>query len=238
MGNASPAALAYTPLRSYRYERKFLVDELLPGQVQSLVRLHPRLFYAPYPPRWVNNLYFDTPDLENYYDNVSGASQRRKIRVRWYGPPFGEVRQPLLEYKVKQGTVGAKHTYPMASFNFQAGFGDRDFQETATSSRLPENVAADLRGLHMVLFNRYYRQYYATRDGAFRLTIDTDMCFYRANGAPGNLFIHHQKNYQELVVELKYETDQESQADQIASFFPFRVTRNSKYVQGVERVYF
>jgi hypothetical protein len=37
---------------------------------------------------------------------------------------------------------------------------------------------------------------------------------------------------------LKYGLEQEGQADRAASYFPFRVTRNSKYVQGIERVYF
>ncbi|MDI6769242.1 MAG: hypothetical protein QMD04_06155 [Anaerolineales bacterium] len=40
------------------------------------------------------------------------------------------------------------------------------------------------------------------------------------------------------MVELKYENEQEPQADRVAGFFPFRVTRNSKYVQGIKRVYF
>jgi len=46
----------YTYLRTFRYERKFLVEDLMQFQVAALIRRHPYLFYPPYPPRYVNNL--------------------------------------------------------------------------------------------------------------------------------------------------------------------------------------
>ena len=228
----------YTTLRSYRYERKFLVDELLPCQVEALIRSHPFMFYTTYPPRFVNNLYFDTPDMENYYDNVNGASSRRKVRVRWYGAAFGEISQPVLEIKVKDGVVGTKHSYPLASFRLDSSLCRGYFEPIMRMSKLPLNVYRDLCDLEVVLFNRYYRHYYASHDGHFRATLDTDMAFYKANGTFWNTFIHHQLSARELIVELKYEVDQEPRANRVASFFPFRATRNSKYIQGIERVYF
>lgn len=93
----------YTYLRSFRYERKFLVEDLMPFQATGLIKLHPRLFYSPYPPRHVNNLYLDTPEMENYYDNVTGAPQRRKVRVRWYGDPFGKVTHPCWKLNTRMG---------------------------------------------------------------------------------------------------------------------------------------
>ena len=228
----------YTHLRSFRYERKFLTEDLMPFQVAALIKQHPRLFRAPYPPRYVNNFYLDTPDMVNYFDNVNGAALRRKIRVRWYGEPFGKITRPMLEVKVKDGLVGTKHTYPLFAFCMDARFCDRIFQRVLSDSDLPPVVRHALRGLNVVLFNRYYRHYYATHDGAFRLTLDTQLAFYKVNGLYGNLFAHRQVNARDVVVELKYEIEQEPQANRVAGFFPFRVTRNSKYVQGIERVYF
>jgi len=228
----------YTYLRTFRYERKFLVEELLPFQVAALIKQHPRLFHTPYPPRYVNNLYLDTPDMVNYFDNVDGAMERRKVRVRWYGEPFGEITRPMLEVKVKVGLVGTKHTYPLSTFRMDACFCDRVFQRFLSESDLPSKIRFDLRALNVVLFNRYFRHYYATHDGAFRLTLDTRLEFYKVNGLFGNQFIHHQVNTRDVVVELKYENEQEPHANRVASFFPFRMTRNSKYVQGIEKVYF
>ncbi len=228
----------YTYLRSYRYERKFLVEDLQPFQVKALIKQHPRLFHEPYPPRNVNNLYLDTPDLVNYYDNVDGASRRRKIRVRWYGAEFGQIKQPMLEVKVKDGLVGTKHTYPLASFRLDAKFCDRALQKILSESDLPDEVRFILRGIDVVLFNRYYRHYFTDQEKAFRLTMDSVMIFYKVNGLFGNQFIHRQTDHCNTVVELKYEVDQETKAGRVAGYFPFRMTRNSKYVQGMERVYF
>jgi hypothetical protein len=235
---AARVTQGYTALRNYRYERKFIVDGLLPDQVEALIKLHPCMFYETYPPRYVNNIYFDTPDMENYYDNVNGANRRRKVRLRWYGAAFGEINQPVLEFKIKDGLVGTKHSYPLASFKLDRSLCRGYFEPIARASELPQNVLHDLCNLDVVLFNRYSRRYYASRDGHFRATLDTDMAFYKANGTFGNAFIHHQTSDRELVMELKYEVDQEPRANLIASFFPFRSTRNSKYMQGIERVYF
>jgi hypothetical protein len=228
----------YTPLRAYRYERKFLVDTLTPRQVEAVVRLHPRLFYTPYPPRFVNNLYLDTADLEYYYDNVQGAAERRKVRVRWYGELNGPIARPMLELKIKDGLVGTKRSHPLPGFHLGAGFGDGTLQRVFSAAELPPVVGCELRCLSVVLLNRYYRRYYASRDGDFRVTIDTVVTYFRANGGPRNTFLHRQTSGREVIVELKYDVDREQEAGRVASYLPFRVTRNSKYVQGVERVCF
>jgi hypothetical protein len=186
----------------------------------------------------VNNLYLDTPELDCYFDNLAGAAQRRKVRVRWYGDPFGEIARPLLEVKQKDGQVGTKHTDPFPTFYLDERFCDRSFQQTLAKSDLPAEARSALRSMQVVLFNRYYRCYYATRNGEFRITLDAQMEFYKVNGAFGGPFIHRQRDARSVVVELKYAVEQESRASRVAGFFPFRMTRSSKYVQGMERVYF
>ena len=96
----------------------------------------------------------------------------------------------------------------------------------------------DLHTLTPVLLNCYQRSYYATRDNDFRVTVDTQQVFWKINMAFGNPLLHRQKNSRDVILELKYEIDQEIKADRAASYFPFRVSRNSKYVQGIERVFF
>jgi hypothetical protein len=233
---AGDGAPARAPV--YRYERKFLVEGLLPAQVAGIVRLHPRLFYEPYPPRYVNNLYLDTPDLENYYDHINGATRRRKVRIRWYGAPLGPIGRPAAEFKIKDGLVGTKVAYDLAPFSLQRGFSRRDYLALLDASDLPPEVRRDLRDLQVVLLNRYYRRYYASRDGCFRITLDTELTYYRANNALENALLHRQVNNRQLVVELKYDVSQEPQADRVAGYLPFPVARSSKYIEGIERVYF
>jgi SPX domain protein involved in polyphosphate accumulation len=222
--------------REFRYERKFLVDQLDAHQVRALVKLHPCMFYEPYPPRYVNNLYLDTVGMENYFDNVAGAGERQKVRIRWYGELFRDVERPMLEFKGKSGLVGTKRIYPFAPFTLDDRFCHRYYQEILRQAELPGHVKQVMRDLSVVLCNRYYRWYFATRDQRFRVTVDTEMTFYQVKKA-NNRFMHKHVDHNHVVVEMKYAQPLDVQADRVSGFFPFSVTKNSKYMTGIERVY-
>jgi SPX domain protein involved in polyphosphate accumulation len=222
--------------REYRYERKFLVEELDAGQVRMMVRRHPGMFHEPYPPRVVNNLYLDTEEMDNYYANLSGAAERCKVRIRWYGELFGAPTSPVLEFKVKSGLVGTKQSFPFPAFSLDQEFSQRYFHELVRASNLPDHVRHHLRTLNVVLCNNYHRWYYTTKDRNYRLTIDSELAYYRVKRF-SNSFVHKVLDDSRVIVELKYEKPFETQANRVAGFFPFRVTRNSKYVTGIESVY-
>ncbi len=220
---------------AYRYERKFLVDRLDAGQVCAIVKRHPKLFYQPYPPRYVNNLYLDTPDMRNYVDNVSGVRERRKVRVRWYGDLFDDVMSPVVEFKIKDGLVGIKRGYACNGFRMEPGFSEADFRRDLSGPDLPGPVVQALGTLRVVLCNRYFRRYFATRDGRFRVTVDTEMSYYAVRRT-NNRFVHKYVDHRNVVVELKYQRAFELDADKVAGAFPFSVSKNSKYVTGVQQV--
>jgi hypothetical protein len=222
---------------SYRYERKFLIDQLDHHQVRGIVRRHPAMFIQPYPPRFINNFYFDTADMGNYFDNVNGAADRRKVRIRWYGELVGHIQNPILEFKIKRGLVGTKLHFLLPAFDVDVGFGDETIRRLALQADISLDIKRCLLDQKVVLLNRYYRYYYASRDGKYRLTVDTDLSYCRV-ARYNNLFAHSQYDHEHCIVELKYDVDDDRSAMRISSFFPFRITKNSKYVQGIERVYF
>lgn len=223
--------------RDYRYERKFLVDQLDHHQAIALIKRHPYLFYQPYPPRYINNFYLDTPEMDNYDDNVGGAADRRKVRLRWYGDLFGKINKSTLEFKIKRGLVGTKRLYPLGGFTLEEGYDAKQLYQFASHPDLPEEIRLVLRTQQIVLLNRYYRHYFATHDNRFRLTVDTDLSYHHVSRHQ-NRFIHSQTDHRDIIVELKYGKDEELEAAYVSGFFPFRVTKSSKYVMGIERVYF
>ena len=84
--------------------------------------------------------------------------------------------------------------------------------------------------------NRYHRRYYVSRDGKFRLTLDTNMAFHRVGGLTKRL-ARRRVDHRNVIVELKYGVDEDVAASRVSGFFPFRVTKSSKYVQGIDRVF-
>ena len=216
-----------------RYERKFLLEGVELTQARLLVKQHPALFHEPYPPRYINNMYFDTPWMDHFSDNLSGASTRGKVRVRWYHQLHGQVSNAVLEFKNKRGWVGWKESYPFPPFQFETSLSASKLQSIILDGDLPAVIKEQLRGYQLSLVNRYRREYYATLDGRYRVTLDSDLTYYRP-GRLSNTLIAQSVDHGIVIVELKYDAEFEPQAQWVASRFPFRMTRSSKYVRGVE----
>jgi hypothetical protein len=223
------------PPTDLRYERKFLPAGRSVAEVVALVRQHPALFREAYPERPVNNLYFDTPGLRHYFDHVNGSACREKVRLRWYGEFHGHVERPRLEFKHRQGLLGGKTTHRLPPFAVNGGF-DRDALTALwTRAELPEATRLHLRGVQPVLANRYRRSYFASTDGHFRLTLDWALETYDARAAAHAPHAVRQDEPR-LILELKYDAAHAAEADRVANSFPFRLTRCSKYVLGLERL--
>ncbi|RMF58476.1 MAG: VTC domain-containing protein, partial [Calditrichaeota bacterium] len=159
-----------------RYERKFIINEMSKKEVESLIKLHPAMFNEIYYERYVNSIYFDSPDMSNYFANVDGIYHRVKTRIRWYGSLIGEVQNPILEFKIKHGNVGTKRTYVLESFTYTK---DKNvkvlLQELFQKSNLPLDLKFKLLTLSPVVLTRYKRKYYLSSDQRFRLTLDSEM---------------------------------------------------------------
>jgi hypothetical protein len=221
----------------YRYERKFIVSELTQYEIETLVKLHPAIFLEAYPPRFVNNLYFDSPDRQNYFNNVDGLKDRAKVRIRWYGDLFGNVEKPMLELKIKKGLVGKKESFPLIPFSIDEKFQLETIINVFKQSDIPDSLKLDLISLEIVLLNRYRRKYFQSADRRYRITIDTDMEFYQVR-VYNNIFLHKSVDLITTVVELKYAPAEDQHIEQITNYFPFRMTKSSKYVNGIKIAYF
>jgi len=184
------------------YERKFLVDELDSHHVRALVKLHPMMFVQPYPPRYVNNIYLDSEDLVNYIENVDGVEKRRKVRLRWYGDLLGDSPKTMLEFKLRQGLMNRKIQVPLGGLRVDKTFNKQVLEEFFRQNELPLDISLGLHGLSPVLINRYYRWYFATLDGHFRVTVDTALAYYNVRHLT-NAFRYKFVDYKRIVVELK-----------------------------------
>ena len=91
----------------------------------------------------------------------------------------------------------------------------------------------DLKFLMPVLLNSYERTYYLSRDNRYRVTIDKNIKFYSIN--PIKDYFKTFSDDEKTVVELKYDQQHFDGAKIITSHFPFRVTKNSKYVNATDK---
>jgi len=218
-----------------RYEVKIPLPAHWLSDVEMWVRLHPAQWRVTYPPRQVNNVYFDTARYDGLNANLSGIGEREKLRLRWYGPDITRIVGGNLERKRKQGMAGWKEVVPVEGEFDLAGMAWRAVARDLRAAVVPEAYQwLDVFAVP-TLINHYWRVYYATPDDAVRLTIDTALHAYdqRAVACPNLTRRAHMNT--SIVVELKADPDDADYrrlSDALANF-PAPVDRFSKYVQGM-----
>ncbi|MBT5926167.1 MAG: polyphosphate polymerase domain-containing protein [Verrucomicrobia bacterium] len=224
---------AHDPRQGYRFERKYHIQDLTEPEIEMWIKRSPALFFECFPPRYINNIYFDTPDLSNYHENLSGQATRTKIRLRWYGNFLHSQIKTTLEYKIKRGMVGTKDSFKLPPLNLTPGFSYHDLKHFWESCEIPAHVHQDVRLVVPTMCNRYHRKYYLSADGMYRITIDTHLEFIAIDRFDCQ-FNRIRTLEGSVVVELKYSGDISTLDERLVNFFPFRITRMSKYVTGVE----
>lgn len=218
---------------NWRYERKFVISDLCREEVEAIIKLHPAIFNENYPGRYVNNIYFDTINYKNYFDNEMGNNCRQKIRMRWYGEVRDVIENPVLELKFKLNYLGTKLSYMLNSVDIKNGFCSENIKHILKQSNIPHPFLVEIFNCDMKLFNRYKRKYYQSCDGAFRITIDTNMEYYKLEQNLSNL-LNKVIDMKHVILELKYDAIHDDIAGNITSRFPFRMTKSSKYISGLE----
>jgi hypothetical protein len=217
-----------------RYEVKYVARATELHRLLGWVRLAKARFTEPFPSRQVSNVYFDTFDQFAFTENISGASARSKVRFRWYGET-DRPEQGTLEVKRRRTGVGWKLSYPVGPVPVQGASWHR-FRRTLRV-QLPGDARIWLDSNPLpVLINRYRRRYFLSGDGRVRLTIDWDQRVYDQRFCASPDMTHRANLPDTLVVELKFDRADRKIANRYAQGIPLRLSRNSKYIIGVQAI--
>ena len=140
-----------------RIERKYFLETHKDWLLTPYIKLAPGGLKEIYFQRKINNIYYDDDSWSFLKDNLIGANTRIKLRLRWYGE--GEMKNPNLEIKLKQGNLFYKFVQPY------------------DLKTLPLTVIELIKRTRPTIANSYYRKYYLTKDKKIRLTVDTKIEF-------------------------------------------------------------
>jgi len=224
----------FVPLDA-RLEIKFVGYSSLYDQLVSWLRLHPAKFSPPFPDRQVNNVYFDTYGYDAYDENLSGASDRTKVRYRWYGsslvPDSGG-----LEVKRKRNYFGWKLRYDVNDLRYDETDGWYEIKH-AIADKVPPEARHWLDfNPQPILINRYHRNYFLSDDGRVRATIDTRQEVWDQRYEAWPSFDHRANIADTMVIEFKFSREDRPLASQMLQGIPLRVSRHSKYIVGTTAI--
>jgi SPX domain protein involved in polyphosphate accumulation len=210
-----------------RYERKYRTEEITLPEVLQSVMNHRAGFRKAFPDRFINSIYLDTYELDYYNDNIAGMSDRVKQRIRWYGERLDQISNPVLEIKIKENELGYKRFAELPAFKPGDNFSYEAYMKQhlwlATNNIVP------------TVMIRYMRSYYLSFDTKIRVTIDRDLAYYPVDQKLN--FKIQPYTDPTIILELKYPADYYKNHDSFTQDFPFRMTRNSKYVQAIMACY-
>lgn len=208
----------------WRLERKFKIEVNSFDLLRQNLRLHPAGLRKIFPDRVINNIYFDSPGMQTYKENVMGVSERKKFRVRWYGEELTDIQKPVFEIKIKLNQFGTKEKFKLPNF---------ELRNLAPTIEKVNELTHRIMPLRPVLLNRYRRSYLGTANGKFRFTIDRELEYFGCS-LPNIPNKPHFREENGLILELKYDQAEEDASVFITQFLPYRQTKSSKYVKGID----
>ena len=210
---------------NYRYERKYKLNiseyNILVNNVLS------DGMKVQHPTRFINNIYFDSLNFDSYFENVEGESERNKYRLRWYGVQFDTIK-PTFEVKIKKDQVNKKKNLKIPEVAFSS-FSDVEkvFRHVLNYMEKKEAILFfEMMNKIPAILNRYKRDYFLSKDGETRLTIDRNMFFYNCR--------NNQQYTQDeiMIVEVKHASNITPKIN--FDKFQLILGKNSKYVTGID----
>ena len=166
-----------------RQEKKFTFQAAALNQVRDSLLTSKLGFVKVYDDRYVNSLYLDSFNFDNYQENLAGSASRSKVRARWYSSsPFtglSDASELAVEIKLRKNIFGDKListiAMPENSSHLNGTELIRLFREQIPCDRLPHFDHCS----EFTLGVAYLREYYEDRNGDLRVTIDSQIQFFK-----------------------------------------------------------
>ena len=224
-------------LQDYRYEKKFTVPYRQQHLVQKLIFKNKMRFIKEHEDRKVNSIYLDTNNLKLYKENIDGLSKRKKLRIRWYNDLKKETKF-YFEVKQKNNELGFKKIYKL-DINFENNNKEKVLKkllDNIVNLDIDQDINSLIYNVKPIIIISYERKYLMSNICNCRMTIDTKLKYKIINHCANYILEDNYKN-EEMIIELKYPANIDQEIINKYFHFPFRVSKNSKYVNGINKYY-
>lgn len=213
-----------------RYEIKIQCRAAAFDTLRFLLQTHEMALHAPYPPRLVQSIYFDTADGRAARENLTGQATRAKLRFRWYGTAGAEVRGAL-ELKRRDNALVNKERAALEPVRI-AGETRRTFMEALRRQAPPRWRWRLEEGQEPAQWIQYERHYFAARHCPVRVTVDRNL---RAWDLRDTFVLRPLAPIPMpdcVVVECKAPPEHHDEVQSVADCLPAARTRCSKYLMA------
>jgi hypothetical protein len=222
-----------------RIEKKYTLEAEMLNQVRDSLLGSKLGFSKAYNDRYVNSVYLDSFNFENYQENLAGVSLRSKARARWYSSsPFSGLSASTklsFEIKLRRNIFGDKLiSYVGLPENLNSLSSIELIQ--LFREQLPRDFLPHIDHCNeLSLGVSYLREYYEDFNRNLRVTIDSNIKFFRPEYQ--NTLDHSSIKTLSMdysILECKFAPDFASIAeDTISALGGVSAGRHSKYTVGL-----
>ena len=212
-----------------RVERKYLIDYITIEEILTRIYFNPLGFREEYPPRYIYSLYLDTGQLSCAQAVLDGLAERFKIRWRWYDQALPKSKVQL-EIKLRKNLNIYKKIMPVY---LHKPLRVEKFIEKQPyfADKFDNELKSTLKLLLPSVFSSYLRYYLIDVKNKIRLTLDTYLRYKNIGHSTASLMQTEPSD--SIILELKYHPYENKLAQQTISNLPLRLSKHSKYIQGV-----
>tara|TARA_B100001173_G_C15886205_1_gene503613 strand:+ start:129 stop:794 length:666 start_codon:yes stop_codon:yes gene_type:complete len=206
-----------------RFERKWIFKSSNSlALINALIRSN-LFFRTHYPSRNVNSIYFDTYNYTSIRQNLDGVSNKKKIRIRWYGNK-DIITNPVLEIKSKKGFETKKESSSIKELD-NVKLSDLDIIKEKLNKKLKSKKI-----INPILTTHYEREYFISLNGKIRATVDYNLKSIFLNNS---IQIDIVKNFKNTcILEFKYSTSLDKYVRENLKDITLRLSKNSKFVNS------
>ena len=206
-----------------RFERKWIFkNNNFITLVNALIRSN-LFFRTQYPGRIVNSIYFDTYNYTSIRQNLDGVSNKKKIRIRWYGKR-DTMLNPVIEIKSKKGFETKKETIKIKEL---------DNIEINELDKIKEQLNKKLKSkkiINPILSTHYNREYFISLNRKIRATVDYNLNSIFLNNLSQIDIVKNFNN--NCILELKYPITSDNYVRKNLRNMSLRLSKNSKFVNS------
>ena len=216
-----------------RIEIKDVIHPLHLPKVKKTIFNSNFSFKHSYDKRQINSIYFDNNSFGSVTESLEGTSIRKKSRIRWYGNQL-KKSPATLEIKKKIGHLSWKELYKNTyTINPLAKDWNNFFKHNNGSIK-----QIQLLNLKPTSIVKYDREYYCSFNKKVRITIDSNLRFYRQylSKSPNKKYCDFSKNL--IILEIKVDVEDEKYIKEVLKSIPFVPRRFSKYCESIKRSVF
>ena len=157
------------------------------------------------------------------------------VRFRWYSK-FKDQQNGKLEFKFKRNIFGWKKRIAIPGLKICSSLFLRDLKEIVKDKLTGYDKIIFQNNCEPKILNQYKREYFVSFNNKFRVTIDTNHKVYDQR-LRSKINLSNKTLIQKyIIVEFKFDRNNSSVSKKMLGSLPFRISRNSKYINAVRSV--